>query len=944
MHQSSLKHIKMKLHSLASPYLFFNKILSNEKLDFNLLPAKAACSISQSIAPVYKHAGNLRESFSTIVYSNIFDPTTSYFQRGKFFLSLATIGLIAASTDSRAGDCLSTLNPLGGACDYYITAPVSTIVNLGTIGIGFEDYPIQNNSSLGTLTNAGAINDSSSPGYGIYNNPYTSASLNTLNNGQGGDGLSLVTKKLAYFGNLPLNYNIIVNSTSNYGQLSIANNHTSGSMVFNIYGYTGQTLTTGVSASVLTVNRYLNVLMGFNTLSDVSGTTGIYGEYKYSLTAGTGAGNWDLDVTALSNIVATNNRTTNNVNGYNLLSNSAVGSTFVNRFDGGTLRVDVANANSSSNFSITANKGTIDQYGNNATLSGVITDDGASHGRLIVTNSNGTSGNVALTNTGNTYSGGTEVQAGATLSIADARAIGSGGLDLVGSPTVPATLQTTSDMTISAPITVAGDPVFNVAAGTILTISSPIADGASAGDVVADGGGTLALTAANTYTGQTIINAGATLALNGSGAIAASRAVTNNGVLNIAGKTTNVALGGTYTQGSTGTLSMNFAPSNNQQLNVTGAASLGGTLTLTPSAGTYTAGRYTLLTASSVTGTFQTFNANLAGLTSMNYSLNYDPTNVFLDLTLNGPSAANTQDALTQSAAALRSVFNQQSSMVNNSLHYDCTVFAENGVCVSGGGRFATTNSITGDQTSTLLVAAYKALSNMRVGMFIDQNVPTANSTGITLDKNPMYGVFGVWNQNPDAMGYEVRLSTSYANQNISQTRNVVGTSEAGVGSASLTSQATSGVVSYAMPLTDSTWIASPYLGVRKTKINRGAYTETSAVATPLTYSYLTQDITTALAGVRTSKKFSDNVYVTGSVGVEQNVGSNISTLDATGVTGLTATDFSANYAKTRPVASAGASYAIDKNQRISLNAMYRREAFQSSGSTTALLMYQVGL
>jgi hypothetical protein len=42
--------------------------------------------------------------------------------------------------------------------------------------------------------------------------------------------------------------------------------------------------------------------------------------------------------------------------------------------------------------------------------------------------------------------------------------------------------------------------------------------------------------------------------------------------------------------------------------------------------------------------------------------------------------------------------------------------------------------------------------------------------------------------------------------------------------------------------------------------------------------------------------------------------------------------------------ASAGASYAIDKNQRISLSAMYRKEAFQASGSTTALLMYQVGL
>ena len=328
---------------------------------------------------------------------------------------------------------------------------------------------------------------------------------------------------------------------------------------------------------------------------------------------------------------------------------------------------------------------------------------------------------------------------------------------------------------------------------------------------------------------------------------------------------------------------------------------------------------------------------------------NYSTLSWSLDLvqgtvTPTGPTAADTQESLTQAATALRSVFNQQTAVSNNSLNYDCTVFAENGVCVSGGGRFSTPNSITGERGSTLLVASYKALKNIRIGGFIDQNTFSTNTTGVSIDKSPMYGVFGVWNQNSDQTGYEVRLATNWSNQDITQTRNVVSTSEAGTGTASLKSQAISGVVSYAMPVTDSTWIASPYAGVRKTKVTRGSYTEGSAVTTPLTYSDLSQDITTALAGVRMNKKFTDNVYVTGSVGVEQNIGSSISTLDATGVTGLTAIDFSANYAKTRPVASVGASYSIDKNQRISLNAMYRKEAFQSSGSTTALLMYQVGL
>jgi len=331
------------------------------------------------------------------------------------------------------------------------------------------------------------------------------------------------------------------------------------------------------------------------------------------------------------------------------------------------------------------------------------------------------------------------------------------------------------------------------------------------------------------------------------------------------------------------------------------------------------------------------------------WTLTYDGANWDLSLVRSivvpsGPSAADTQDALKQSATALRSVYNVQTAVVNNSLNYDCTTFAQNNVCVSGGGRFAMTNNITGEQMSTLLVAAYKANSNIRVGAFIDQNVPTANIAGINLNKSPMYGVFGVWNERPDALGYEVRLSSSWSNQDITQTRNVVGTSEAGVGTAALKSQATSAVISYAIPVEDTSWVASPYAGIRKTKATRSSYTETSAVTTPLTYSDLSQDITTALAGLRMTKKYNDDLQVTASMGVEQNIGSNISSLNASGVTGLTATDFSTNYAKTRPVASAGLSYTVAKNQRISLSAMYRKEAFQASGSTTALLMYQVGL
>jgi hypothetical protein len=191
---------------------------------------------------------------------------------------------------------------------------------------------------------------------------------------------------------------------------------------------------------------------------------------------------------SIPDIISANNRNNINSSGVNILSNAETSSAFKNRFDGGTLQVD-APLSTSASFTITSNNGYIDQLGRSATFTGLISDDGSSHGCLIISNSADNAGGfIALTNPNNSHSGGTQVQSGATLSIPNAGALGSGGLDLVGSSTTPAILVTTANMTIANPITVTGDPVFNVASGTTTLISSPIANGASAGDVVVSGG------------------------------------------------------------------------------------------------------------------------------------------------------------------------------------------------------------------------------------------------------------------------------------------------------------------------------------------------------------------------------------------------------------------------------------------------------------------------
>ena len=184
-------------------------------------------------------------------------------------------------------------------------------------------------------------------------------------------------------------------------------------------------------------------------------------------------------------------------------------------FDGGTLEMNEAVGSYAENLTLSNSAtNTIDQFGNTSTFSGVFSDATTS-GKISIENT-GTANQGSVSFTGvNTYTGGTQVNAGANLIINSGAALGTGTLALVGSSTIPATLSTTATTTIANAITVSGDPVFNVASGTTTTVSGVISDGGSPGDVGVQGGGTLNLTAVDTYTGPTTVSSGSSLALSG---------------------------------------------------------------------------------------------------------------------------------------------------------------------------------------------------------------------------------------------------------------------------------------------------------------------------------------------------------------------------------------------------------------------------------------------
>ena len=788
-------------------------------------------------------------------------------------------------------------------------------------GVYLESGSVQI-TNIGTILGGGSANIS-----GIQNN---GGVISVLNNMQ---GVGNVNGPLSYSGNLPSNYNIIIGGPNQYGQFK-AIGQIFGPMAFNIYGNANTSLVGGVSASTVAVGTYYDVLQGFSSLSYVTGARGTYGGLRYSLVADPlHSGDWNLVfVPGSANILS---------GATNLLS--GLGGSLNPVFDGGILKIDSAGT-SAANFTITSNNGKIDQNSLVTNFSGNITNSGTGvSGKLTIVNS-GVGGSVILSGN-NTYSGGTEVDAGANLSISSVHNIGSGPLTLVGSSTTPATLTTTAKVTLANSITVTADPVFNVAAGTTTTVTNPIADGASSGDVVVQGGGTLALTAANSYTGLTNINAGSTLALVGAGSITNSSALNNSGTVDVRGANGNVVLGGTFTQTSTGNLLMNISPTNNQQLNVTGAAALAGGLSLNATAGTYAAGKYTLLTANGVTGIFGTFASNLSSYTRLGYALGYDANDVYLYLT---PNVADSQQSLVNNASALQNIYTLQNTVLANSFSYDCNVFGENDVCVSAGGRNTAVSAANGlNNTSALLIASYRLdESNSRVGAYADQNL-SMNQAGNTVNlgnNTPLMGLFAAWNENADGTGAEVKAGIAYGQKNASVTRQVVGTSEPGTGSSQLNSQGAQITAKYGFAL-DGQIIVSPYIGMRYTQNNMGGYTEatSASVTSPLTYAALNTNATTALAGVGASYHFIPEVNLFASAGVETDTNTANGTYSATGLAGLTPINFNANPVKTRPTAMLGASYDVEKNQRIGITGIYRQEAFQAVSTTSVMATYTVG-
>jgi hypothetical protein len=371
------------------------------------------------------------------------------------------------------------------------------------------------------------------------------------------------------------------------------------------------------------------------------------------------------------------------------------------------------------------------------------------------------------------------------------------------------------------------------------------------------------------------------------------------------------------------------------------AGGVDGVAASTVSKGTYTAVLSNLTTSNigaTRSGTYNGLNWTLA--------LQSGSTSVW-DLIFSGGSTADTQSSLASQARKLRGAFNatMASSNFANMNTYDCNLFDKNNMCISAGGRITTIDNPSSHHSAAVVVLGYKVSPNIRIGGFLDQSVNHNMPTGVDMsNKNPMMGAFAVWNQQADGLGLQMKLANAYQDKDVTTTRDVTGTSEAGTGKTNLNTQSYVGELSFAFNYQDST-IVRPYFAVRYTNIKQDGYTEdtTASVTEPLTYAKLSDRSTTALMGVKLNHALTPKTNLTASLGVEQDINHKTDQLTASGVAGLTSENFNNNIKRTRPVVSAGAYYAVAKNQRLSGEVYYQQLPFQSTGSATAYVNYMIG-
>jgi hypothetical protein len=295
-------------------------------------------------------------------------------------------------------------------------------------------------------------------------------------------------------------------------------------------------------------------------------------------------------------------------------------------------------------------------------------------------------------------------------------------------------------------------------------------------------------------------------------------------------------------------------------------------------------------------------------------------------------SVEETKDEINASMNSLKAVTDVNFAQMNT---YDCDFFGDNGSCYSLGGRRSKVTNPNSTTDSLILTMGKKLSENLRYGFLYHDNMRHKTPNNLKLsDKTPLVGSLIVWNQNDDGLGFRIKYANAYQEKNAEVTRNVVGESEEGKGSTTVT--AISNVVEARYVLSkNNKFNYTPYFATRYAIKKQNGYTETG-INSPLTYNKIEDTGVTVLFGSRLNSKITSKLNLNCSIGLEHDIYHSVDKLKPTGISGLTSVNLDSNFKRTRPVVSLGFDYELSSKIRFSTIFQYQDLAYDSMTETNS--------
>ena len=786
----------------------------------------------------------------------------------------------------------------------------SVTVNGGTIQVSSNNITLTNTF---TVSNGGLTVDQNG-NVSTFNGVISGTGGVTISNSGTGGGVTFAAVN-TYTGPTTVNSGASLTNTgtiagtvTNLG--AFTNSGTTGNVTngFNGDGNTASLVNSGTVGNVTNYSSFANSGTAGNVTNIGTFTnTGSVGDFTNVGVLNNNAGGV-IDELVYNNYWIVNNGTINTVtyNGGHLFNNGTVG----------TINNTEAHGNFHNDGTVTGAVTTNSTFNNNATgvVQGLFTNTGTLNnagtvGAVIndgTFNNTGTAGAVTLVS-------GTFTNTGTAASVDN-----TAGLSFTNGGTITGLLTNAGTIINDGNVGIVNNTGTYTNNGTTgnWTNSSTMTNNGTMGD------GTNSGSYANIGTVGNVTNTG-TMTTSGTAGV-----ITNSGTLTIIDGTASIHNTGTftlsggtlgaYTQSAPGTTTVSYST----PFTVSGAAILGGGLTVNNLPTAY--GKYTLLSAGSVSGTYDSFVP--AGV---NDYLKYSSTDVKLYVT---PSAAATQSSINAVASNLGNAINLQSGIVSNGLGSDCNLFGESGACVSV--NLGQTAAAGGDLNTGGITLGKRINDNWRVGVFTNSPINSTSVGTIDVKSNTAYGGYIGWNKNADGKGLGITASAAQGNGSMKITRNGP---EVGVGTSNTDTKAYQVRATYAVPVNETVTV-TPYIGVRRTETNVAGYTEQGPVF-PLTVNGTSQSATDIIAGATVGKQITDKLSGSVTAGVIQTVSQTNPAFTGTSEIGNMNT-FSGvvpNNGKANPTLGAGLGYNINKTTRVGANVGWQQRGANADVTTIGI-------